>query len=67
MKTKFIPPIARSKMIARHRLLESGNARRPPTLTLVAAPAGFGKTTLLIQLRETLLADGFTVPWLSLV
>ena len=65
MKTKFIPPIARSKMIARHRLLESGNARRPPTLTLVAAPAGFGKTTLLIQLREALLADGFTVPWLS--
>ncbi|MEO1203913.1 MAG: AAA family ATPase, partial [Pseudomonadota bacterium] len=66
MKTKFIPPIARSRVIARHRLLEPGSARRPPTLTLVAAPAGFGKTTLLIQLREALLAAGYTVPWLSL-
>ncbi len=35
-------------------------------LTLVAAPAGFGKTTLLIQLREALLADAYAVPWLSL-
>ena len=66
MKTKFIAPVARSKTIARRRLLDPGSARRFPTLTLVAAPAGFGKTTLLIQLRDALLADGHTAPWLSL-
>jgi len=66
MKTKFIAPVARSKTIARRRLLDPGGARRFPTLTLVAAPAGFGKTTLLIQLRDTLLANGHTAPWLTL-
>ncbi|MEX2496114.1 MAG: LuxR C-terminal-related transcriptional regulator [Woeseia sp.] len=67
MKIKYIPPIARSRMIARRRLLESGSVRRPPTLTLVAAPAGFGKTTLLIQLREELQSLGYAAPWMSLL
>ena len=66
MKTKFISPIGRSKMVTRHRLLVSSKDKRGPKLTLVAAPAGFGKTTLLIQSRETLLSDGYLVPWISL-
>ncbi len=66
MKTKFIAPIARSRMIGRHNLLESSQSDRLAKLTLVAAPAGFGKTTLLIQWRELLIAEGVTVAWLSL-
>jgi LuxR family maltose regulon positive regulatory protein len=66
MKTKFISPIARSKMVSRHRLLESSKDKRAAKLTLVAAPAGFGKTTLLIQSREALLSEGYFVPWISL-
>lgn len=66
MKTKFIAPIARSRMIGRHSLLESSQNDRLAKLTLVAAPAGFGKTTLLIQWRELLLGEGVTVAWLSL-
>ena len=65
MKTKFIAPIARSKMIGRHSLLESTQSDRLAKLTLVAAPAGFGKTTLLIQWRELLLGENVTVAWLS--
>jgi ATP/maltotriose-dependent transcriptional regulator MalT len=66
MKTKFIAPIARSRMIGRHSLLESSQNDRLAKLTLVAAPAGFGKTTLLIQWRKLLLGEGVTVAWLSL-
>ncbi len=66
MKTKFIAPIARSRMIGRHNLLGSSQSDRLAKLTLVAAPAGFGKTTLLIQWRELLLGKGVTVAWLSL-
>ena len=66
MKTKFISPTARSKMVCRYRLLETTKHKREPKLTLVAAPAGFGKTTLLIQSREALLSDGYLVPWISL-
>lgn len=66
MKTKFISPIGRSKTVSRHRLLESSKDKRAPKLTLVAAPAGFGKTTLLTQSRETLLSSGYLVPWISL-
>lgn len=66
MKARFIPPIARSKVVSRSRLLESNKDNRAPKLTLIAAPAGFGKTTLLIQLREALRAQGYLTPWISL-
>ena len=52
--------VVRSRLI---RLLEEGNSR---TLTVVSAPAGFGKTTLLIQWRQVLLGQGKLVGWLSL-
>ena len=66
MKSKFNAPIARSRMIGRRDVLQWSRSERPPKLTLVAAPAGFGKTTLLIQWRELLLNEGVTVAWLSL-
>lgn len=66
MKTKFIAPIARSRMIGRVNLLESSEGGRLAKLTLIAAPAGFGKTTLLVQWRELLLTEGVQVAWLSL-
>jgi LuxR family maltose regulon positive regulatory protein len=43
--------------------MEASTARR---LTIVAAPAGFGKTTLLADWCETLRARGHQVAWLSL-
>ena len=41
-------------------------AGRSRKVTLLEAPAGFGKTTLLAQWRELLLAEGVRVAWLTL-
>src|SRR5271157_6301764 len=63
--TKLHPPPVREQTIPRERLLErlrSGSDRR---LTLVACPAGFGKTTLLAAWREAEAARK-PVAWLTL-
>ena len=63
--TKLHPPSVRELMIPRERLMErlrSGSDRR---LTLVACPAGFGKTTLLAAWREAE-AGRKPVAWLTL-
>ena len=63
--TKLHPPAVREQSIRRERLLErlrSGSDRR---LTLVACPAGFGKTTLLAAWRDAEAARK-PVAWLTL-
>ena len=47
LKTKFYIPPVRSQLVERPRLIEKINAGLDRKLTLVSAPAGFGKTTLL--------------------
>ena len=44
----YIPPI-RSEMVPRPRLIERLNAGLHRKLTLISAPAGFSKTTLLSE------------------
>ena len=63
----YIPPV-RPELVARPRLIERLNAGLHRKLTLVSAPAGFGKTTLL---SEWVAGRGRTEPevrvaWLSL-
>ena len=66
VSTKLHFSQVRPKLVARPRLterLERDPARR---LTLISAPAGFGKTTLLVEwLRERADGEG-SVAWLSL-
>jgi len=65
LQTKlYIPPI-RPELVSRPRLIERLNAGLPPgrKLTLVSAPAGFGKTTLL---SEWVRDCGRPAAWLSL-
>ena len=64
--TKLFVPKLRSGLVARPRLRERLHRGTETKLTLVSAPAGFGKTTLLADwLGET--ADGDrSVAWLSL-
>ena len=50
----------------RPRLSERLDRGTASKLTLVSAPAGFGKTTLLAQWRELLLAERTRVAWLTL-
>jgi LuxR family transcriptional regulator, maltose regulon positive regulatory protein len=63
MQTKLYRPRKLSDLIARASLLERLNAGLSGNVTLVSAPAGFGKTTLISQWVQTI--DRPTA-WLSL-
>src|SRR4051794_36849237 len=64
--TKLYVPRPRPGLVARPRLRERLRGGAESRLTLVSAPAGFGKTTLLAQwLGESAGPDG-SVAWLSL-
>src|ERR1700722_5371084 len=54
------PCIERADLI--HRLIVSNNA----LVSVLTAPLGFGKTTVLLQLAARLRSDGHQVAWLSL-
>ena len=49
LRTKLFIPPARSGLVYRTRMIEELNASQQHRLTLLSAPAGFGKTTLLSE------------------
>jgi LuxR family maltose regulon positive regulatory protein len=63
--TKLHAPRQRRGVIHRPRLTDRLAGRDQPTLTLVSAPAGFGKTTLLTEWFAGV-DDDRSVAWLSL-
>ena len=63
LKTKLYVPPPRPKLIRRPRLVERLDEVLHHKLTLVAAPAGYGKSTLL---SEWLRQDQIPAAWLSL-
>ncbi|HZG32975.1 MAG TPA: AAA family ATPase, partial [Sphingopyxis sp.] len=66
VSTKFAPPRIGSRYVMREPLLEALARDRHCRLLLVTGSAGFGKTTLLAQWRQKLMAAGSQVAWLSL-
>jgi LuxR family maltose regulon positive regulatory protein len=62
-RTKFFRPRALSDIISRDRFLEGLNSGLSGKITLVCAPAGFGKTTLLVEWLES---SGRSSAWFSL-
>lgn len=64
--TKLAPSVQRAAEVRRDRLPDS-LARAPAVkLVLVRAPAGFGKTTAMVQLREALEKHDVATAWLTL-
>jgi LuxR family transcriptional regulator, maltose regulon positive regulatory protein len=63
--TKLRPPRMRPNFVARPRLREVLARNEGRRLTLVSAPAGFGKTTLLVEWLEERYKAG-SVAWVSL-
>jgi LuxR family maltose regulon positive regulatory protein len=63
LRTKLYIPSLRSELVRRPRLIERLMAGLDRKLTLVSAPAGFGKTTLV---SEWLAGCGQPAAWLSL-
>jgi ATP/maltotriose-dependent transcriptional regulator MalT len=65
-RTKFSPPSRKGALVLRAQLLERLGQIRQRRLTVVQAPAGFGKTSLLAQLHHCLQSQGCATGWLSL-
>jgi LuxR family maltose regulon positive regulatory protein len=69
LSTKLHIPSLRRNLVSRRRLLERLHLGMRRRLTLVSAPAGFGKTTLLaewIQSLQAVAAPPVKVAWVSL-
>jgi ATP/maltotriose-dependent transcriptional regulator MalT/class 3 adenylate cyclase len=66
LTTKLFAPPARANVVLRPRLIAQLQAGLNGKLTLIAAPAGFGKTTLLSAWRATTAEAGIPFAWVSL-
>jgi LuxR family maltose regulon positive regulatory protein len=64
--SKLRGPLLRPQLVARPRLVTRVHDGLRGPLTLIAAPAGFGKTTLAAGALDALAAGGGTAAWLSL-
>ena len=63
LRTKLYIPRPRKDLVSRPRLVDCLNTGLEKKLTLIAAPAGFGKTTLL---SEWIPQSPRCVTWLSI-
>jgi LuxR family transcriptional regulator, maltose regulon positive regulatory protein len=66
LTTKLMPPAVGWALTARPRLLARTDDILAARLTVVRAPAGFGKSTLLVQWLEKLRETGVSAAWVSL-
>lgn len=66
LSSKYRLPIQGAGAVARDRLTNRLNAAIRSPLTVVSAPAGFGKTTLVGTWLASAAANGSSVAWLSL-
>ncbi|MFC7448178.1 protein kinase domain-containing protein [Rhodococcus daqingensis] len=63
--TRFRPPTPNRPLVTRGRLIDLLQAGRHRQLTVIHAPAGFGKSTLAAQWCGALDEEGVAVAWLT--
>lgn len=63
---RFQPPLYRVELLPRTELRRRLDRALKYPLTVIAAPAGYGKTSLLSQWRSDQLSRGIEVAWLSI-
>ena len=66
VNTKLRPPRQRRELLKRERLSADIEANAGRRLVLVSAPAGYGKTSVLVQLFGALSVKKYHVGWMSL-
>ena len=66
LSTKLFAPPPRPTLVPRPRLVERLSHGLTLPLTLVSAPAGFGKTTLVSEWRASSAGRDYPLAWLSL-
>lgn len=66
IRTKIHVPSVRPELVSRLRLIERLNAGLEHRLTLISAPAGFGKTTLLSEWIQDRRTSPLHAAWVSL-
>ena len=66
LHTKFYIPPAQSNLLPRLRLVAKLQEGLSNPLVVICAPAGFGKTTLLSEWRESVEGRDFPLAWLAL-
>ncbi|HEY1890780.1 MAG TPA: LuxR C-terminal-related transcriptional regulator [Steroidobacteraceae bacterium] len=64
---RFHPPLYRVELLPRTELRRRLDVALRYPLTAIAAPAGYGKSSVLAQWRSDLLENGTEVAWLSIV
>jgi len=66
IRTKLVPPLRESGMVARERLLNQISESGEHSVMIIKAPAGYGKTTLVGQWCKHLDPDVDATAWYSL-
>ncbi|MBI5604992.1 MAG: hypothetical protein HY879_16765 [Deltaproteobacteria bacterium] len=65
-QSKLNPPISSRVSVPRARLIDQLKSARQAKLILLCGPAGFGKTTLMVQWLNCLHEQGIPTAWLAL-
>ncbi|MBS0343187.1 MAG: helix-turn-helix transcriptional regulator [Proteobacteria bacterium] len=65
-EAKLSPPAFSANQVLRREIRERIGGSAAAKLVLVRAPAGFGKTTAMAQMREQMDAQGVATAWLTL-
>lgn len=66
IEAKLSPPDISASEVPRHRLIELLCASRDPRLVVIRAPAGFGKTSMMLQYKRALTIMKVRTAWITL-